>query len=33
MNGGVPPLLRIRDLEVGFDLPEGHLVAINRVSF
>jgi peptide/nickel transport system ATP-binding protein len=33
MNDGAPPLLRIRDLEVGFDLPEGRLVAVNRVSF
>ena len=33
MNDGAPPLLRIRDLEVGFNLPEGRLVAVNRVSF
>ena len=27
------PLLRVRDLKVAFDLPEGELVAVNGVSF
>ena len=27
------PLLRIKDLRVGFDLPEGRLVAVDGVSF
>ena len=33
MIDGAPPLLRIIDLEVGFDLPEGRLIAVNHISF
>ncbi|MBM85959.1 MAG: ABC transporter ATP-binding protein, partial [Rhodospirillaceae bacterium] len=33
MNERSAPLLRIRDLEIGFDLPEGRLTAVDRVSF
>ena len=33
MNDGIPPILKIHDLEAGFGLPEAYLVAINRGSF
>jgi len=29
----VSPLLRVRDLKIGFDLPEGHLLAVDGASF
>ena len=33
MNDQLTPLLRVRDLQVAFDLPGGELLAVNRVSF
>lgn len=27
------PLLRVNDLRIGFDLPEGRLIAVDGVSF
>ncbi|MEO9900166.1 ABC transporter ATP-binding protein [Nisaea sp.] len=33
MNDQLTPLLRVRDLQVGFDLPGGELLAVNKVSF
>src|SRR3546814_6472404 len=33
MNERVTPLLRVNDLRIGFDLPEGRLVAVDGVSF
>tara|TARA_E500000305_G_scaffold84312_1_gene70206 strand:+ start:3164 stop:5062 length:1899 start_codon:yes stop_codon:yes gene_type:complete len=33
MKDRLTPLLRVRDLQVGFDLPGGELLAVNKVSF
>lgn len=33
MDDQLTPLLRVRDLQVAFDLPGGELLAVNKVSF
>ncbi|NQW11967.1 MAG: ABC transporter ATP-binding protein, partial [Alphaproteobacteria bacterium] len=33
MTGRITPLLRVNDLRIGFELPEGRLIAVDGVSF